>query len=403
MASDKPPIQPYGRHHIDDDDIAAVVEVLRGDFLTTGPVVEAFEARLAEITGARHAVVVSSGTAALHLAAIAADLGPGDVAIVPTLTFLATANAARYVGADVVFADVDADTGLLTGETFAAALAKAGSKGKAVLPVHVNGQTVDMAALSGIENLTVIEDACHALGGAHRGPSGEMVAVGSCAFGEMAVFSFHPVKTIAMGEGGAITTNSDDLAEMLRRTRNIGMTRDPARFEATGQAFRANGKANPWYYEMPDLGFNYRASAIHAALGLSQLGKLDQFVATRARLRRRYEQALAPLVPVVRPIPVMPACRPAWHLAVVLIDFAAAGVDRATVMDELTAIGVGAQVHYLPVHRQPYYRKLYGEIDLPGADAYYARALSLPLHVGMSEADVDAVVDALARVLGGGG
>ncbi len=403
MASPKPPLQPYGRHHIDDDDIAAVVEVLRGDFLTTGPVVEAFEARLSEITGARHAVVVSSGTSALHLAAIAADLGPGDVAVVPTLTFLATANAARYVGADVVFADVDADTGLLTAETLGVALAKAGSAAKAVLPVHVNGQTVDMAALSGIENLTVIEDACHALGGSHRGPSGAMLPVGSCAYGEMAVFSFHPVKTIAMGEGGAITTNSDALAERLRRTRNIGMTRDPARFEATEQAFQANGEANPWYYEMPELGFNYRASAIHAALGLSQLGKLEQFVATRTQLRRRYEQALAPLAPVVRLIPVPPGCTPAWHLAVVLIDFAAAGIDRATVMQELMTLGVGTQVHYLPVHRQPYYRKLYGDTELPGADAYYARALSLPLHVGMGEADVDAVVAALAKVLGGGG
>jgi len=401
MASDKPPIQLYGRHNIDDDDIAAVVEVLRGDFLTTGPVIETFERRLAEITGARHAVVVSSGTSALHLAAIAADLGPGDIAIVPTLTFLATANAARYVGADVVFADVDDETGLMTAETLQDALAK--TEAKAVLPVHVNGQTVDMAALSDIEGLIVIEDACHALGGSHRGPSGAMLPVGSCAYGEMAVFSFHPVKTIAMGEGGAITTNSDALAEKLRRTRNIGMTRDPARFEVTEQAFQANGEANPWYYEMSELGFNYRASAIHVALGLSQLSKLEQFVVTRMRLRRRYERALEPLAPVVRPVPVAPGCTPAWHLAVVLIDFAAAGIDRAAVMNELMARGVGTQVHYLPVHRQPYYRKLYGEIKLPGADAYYARALSMPLHVGMSEADVDAVVAALSQVLGGGG
>ena len=400
------PFLPYGRHLIEEDDIAAVADVLRGDFLTTGPVVEAFEAKLAAETGAKFAVSCSSGTAALHMTAMALDLRPGDQVIVPALTFLATANAARYVAADVVFADVDADTGLLTPETLDQAIGRADGNLRAVYPVHVNGQTVDMAALAGVAGvgaLAIVEDACHAIGGRHAGAGNGMVPVGSGEFSEMSIFSFHPVKTVAMGEGGAVTTNDEQLAASLMRARNIGMVRDAAAFQIDDQAFDAGGVANPWYYEMPELGFNFRASAIHCALGLSQLGKLKRFVEARTRLMARYAEALAPLAPLVRPIPHVAGCEPAWHLCVVLIDFHAAGTDRAAVMRELANRGVGTQVHYLPVNRQPYYRDLYGDISLPGADAYYERILTLPLQVSMSDADVDYVAVTLKEVLAAGG
>ncbi len=216
----------------------------------------------------------------------------------------------------------------------------------------------------------------------------------------MSVFSFHPVKTIAMGEGGAITTNDPNVAARLRILRNIGMTRDPTAFQLPEQAFAADGTPNPWYYEMPVLGFNYRASAIHCGLGLSQLKKLNQFVEKRARLLAHYHDKLAPLAPMVEPLAAVPGGRPAWHLAVVRIDFAQAGISRAEVMRALHARGIGTQVHYIPVHRQPFYRQRYGDLHLPGADAYYERILTLPLFESMEPDDVDYVVTQLAAVLG---
>ena len=400
------PYLPYGRQCIDDDDIEAVAAVLRSDYLTTGPVVEAFEAKLAEITAAGHAISVSSGTAALHIAALALDLEPGDVVVVPTMTFLATANAALYAGAEVVFADVDPATGLLTPETLEDALSRAGNRARAVMPVHINGQTADMPALAhvaGDAGLKIVEDACHALGGSHTRADGSMTPIGSGACSLMSVFSFHPVKTIAMGEGGAITTNDADTAARLRILRNIGMTRDPAAFQLPDQAFAADGAPNPWYYEMPVLGFNYRASAIHCGLGLSQLKKLPRFVEKRSRLLARYHELLAELAPLVEPLPTVPGCMPAWHLAVVRIDFPEAGVSRADVMRALHERGVGTQVHYIPVHRQPYYRQRYGELNLPGANAYYDSVLTLPLFETMTMDDVEHVVTSLASVLEVGG
>ena len=290
---------PYGRQVIDDDDIAAVVAVLKGDFLTTGPTVEKFEAAFAERVGARFAVACSSGTAALHLATLAAGLGEGDSAIVPTVTFLATANAVRFVGADVVFADVDKATGLLRPEDLEMAIAASSGNAKAVLPVHLGGQSADMAAIAKIakrHGMIVIEDACHALG-----TTLDDGVVGDCQHSAMAAFSFHPVKTIAMGEGGAVTTNDPVLYEKLTRLRNHGMTRDPQRFSNDDLAFGDDGSPNPWYYEMPEVGFNYRASDIHCALGLSQLRKLDAFVSARRSLADTYDRLLAPFAPYDRP------------------------------------------------------------------------------------------------------
>lgn len=410
--STRPTMLPYGRHGIGEDDIAAVVEVLRGDWLTTGPAVAKFETALAERVGARHAASCSSGTAALHLAALALGLGPGDAVVVPTMTFLATANAARYVGAEVVFSDVDPETGLMRPEDLEAALNRAAKTPdlavKAVFPVHLNGQCAEMEGLAvtaKAHGLAVVEDACHALGASCRLADGATATAGDCRHSDMAVFSFHPVKTVAMGEGGAVTTNDGALYEKLVRFRNHGMVRDAAAFEQKEQAFDSNGGAdggaNPWYYEMPEMGFNYRASDIHCALGASQLAKLDGFVSKRRALADRYDDLLAPLPPMARPVARAPYCDPAWHLYVVLIDFAMAGLSRATLMQKLREKGVGTQVHYIPVHEQPYYRERYGRQALPGADAYYARALSLPLFPAMNDGDVERVVESLRSCLGG--
>lgn len=395
----------YGRQLIDDDDVAAVIAVLRGDRLTTGPAVEAFESAFAEKVGAPFAIACSSGTAALHLAMLALGLKEGDVAIVPALTFVATANAARYVGAEVVFADVAPDTGLMEPAHLSDAIARARAifpshRVRAALPVHLNGQACDMAALARIaaaENIALIEDACHALGGS-AGPTPED-RVGACRHSVMAAFSGHPVKAIAMGEGGVITARDEALAAKLARLRAHGITRDPASFTERAQAFDEQGRANAWYHELVELGFNYRASDLHCALGLSQLNKLDRFIALRGRLVERYRARLAPLAPPVWPLGLAGHGTPAWHLFVARIDFEAAGVNRNCVMTRLKANGIGTQVHYLPVNRQPYYRARYGATTLPCADAYYAQALSLPLHAGMTEADIDRVVASLGEAL----
>ena len=401
MAADAP-FLPYGRQNIDGEDIAAVTAVLKSDWLTTGPAVESFEAAFADAVGAAHAVSCASGTAALHLAYLALGVAPGDRVIVPAVTFLATANMARLAGAELVFADVDPDSGLLTPETLAAALACAGGPVAAIAPVHMAGQMVDMEVVTALvkeAGAAILEDACHALGGSDA--SG--LPVGSCAAGGLAAFSLHPVKVIAGGEGGVATSNDAARAETMRRMRNHGMVRKG--FADTAQALAADGSANPWYYEMPEPGLNYRLSDIHAALAASQLKKLDRFVARRRQLVARYDAALAALptalAEVMRPSGRAAHGAAAWHLYVALIDFAALGRDRADVMRALKERGIGTQVHYLPLHRQPYYRARYGALDLPGADAWYGRALSLPLHPGMEDSDVDRVVATLADIAGG--
>jgi len=380
---------PYGRQTIEDDDIAAVVEALRADFLTTGPTVARFETAFAETVGAEHAVAVSNGTASLHLAMMALGVGTGDVCIVPSITFLATASCAAYVGADVVFADVDPDSGLMTPDTLAEALKRAGDHHvKAVLPVHLRGEICDLPGLKALADgvgAFLVEDAPHALGGTMTF-GGRADRVGDCSHSAMASFSFHPVKTIATGEGGMITTNDAGLAERVRRFRSHGMTRNP--------------DADPWLYEMIEPGFNYRLPDISCALGLSQLAKLPRFVARRRALAAAYGEALAPLAPLVRPAAAMPWSEPALHLLTVLIDFEAAGVSRRAVVEALTAQGIGSQVHYIPVHTQPYWRARNGDLTLPGAEAYYERCLSLPLYPAMEDGDVARVVGALKAALG---
>lgn len=384
-----PAFLPYGRQTIEEDDIAAVAAALRDDLLTTGPRVEAFEAAFAEAVGAAHAVACANGTAALHLTMLALGVGEGDVCVVPSTTFLATANCVRYVGAEVVFADVDPDSGLMRPGDLAVALEKAGSRPvAAVLPVHLRGEVVDLpaiAAMAKARGAVVVEDACHALG-SHLLHDQAEVLVGSGRWSSASTFSFHPVKTIATGEGGMITTPDADLAERLRRLRSHGMVRPPG--------------ADPWWYEMAEPGFNYRLPDILCALGHSQLVKLPRFAAARQALAAQYRDALAPLAPAVQPAVSPPASVATPHLMCVLIDFAGLRLSRRTVMEALKDRGIGSQVHYIPVHTQPYYQARYGDLSLPGAQAWYDRTLSLPLYPGMDSGDVDRVVAALGEVLG---
>jgi len=405
MSKSVTPFLPYGHQQIDDSDVAAIEAVLRGDWLTTGPAVAAFEEAFGERVGASFAISCSSGTAALHMAAMALDLEHGDAIVVPSLTFLATANSARFVGADVIFADVDADTGLMRPQDLEDAMNRAAAAGlrvKAAIPVHINGQCVDLPAIEEIatsRNLSLVEDACHVVGGRYSGGDGDWIPVGACRHSLMSVFSMHPVKSMTMGEGGVVTTNDELLYARLKRLRNHGIVRDPDMFEHPEMALDESGQVNPWYYEMPELGLNYRASDINCALGLSQLAKLDGFVARRKDLVEYYDERVGPLSPLVTRLSRCDHSDPAWHLYVVHIDFKNAGISRSVVMRTMREAGIGTQVHYIPVHMQPYYQRLYGSLELPGAEAYYAGALSLPLFPGMKRADVDRVVDALSTVL----
>ncbi len=393
---------PYGRHLIEEDDIAAVASVMRGEALTGGPAVAAFEEALIKATGAGHAVVCGNGTEALHLAVLAAGIGPGDWVICPAITFLATANCARYVGAEVVFADVEPDSGLISEASAKEAAARAGGAVKAVLPVDLAGQFGDLPALATLarrEGWVVIEDACHAIGTSYEFGDGTVGAVGDGRWSDLTVFSFHPVKTVAMGEGGAITTNTGALAARMASLRSHGMVRAAEAFIEPAQAFAADGSAHPWYYEMQELGFNYRACDLQCALGLSQMAKLKRFTARRRHLAALYDQHLATLAPWVRPLARTRGVTASWHLYSVLIEFEHFALSRDLVVKRLHAAGIGTQVHYIPVPWQPYYRQRYGHAALPGAERYYARTLSLPLFPAMDERDIDRVIEALTRAL----
>jgi UDP-4-amino-4,6-dideoxy-N-acetyl-beta-L-altrosamine transaminase len=390
-------ILSYGHQTIEEDDIAAVSAALRAEYLTGGPRVEEYERAFAAATGAANAVACSSGTAALHLAVMALGLRPGEAAIVPSMTFVATANVVRMCGAEVVFADVDRDTGLMTADTFAQGCdraARAGQKVTVALPVHLNGQVCDLPAIAAIADrngIALVEDACHALGSPN---------VGATQRTRLACFSTHPVKAIATGEGGVVTSADKSLAKAMRAFRSHGIIREASAMIERHQAFDGPLQ-NPWYYEMHEIGWNYRIPDILCALGISQLRKLDRFYRRRVELARRYDCLLAPLAPAVQPVP-HDACRPhGWHLYAVLIDFARIGLSRARFMDRLRAEGVGSQVHYIPVHRQPYYRRRYGALSLPGADAYYARCLSLPLYPLLTDTEVERVVTAIRHTLPG--
>ncbi|MEQ9490355.1 MAG: UDP-4-amino-4,6-dideoxy-N-acetyl-beta-L-altrosamine transaminase [Alphaproteobacteria bacterium] len=392
---------PYARQAIDQSDIDAVVEVLKSDFLTTGPAIDDFEAAFSGFVGGGvETVSCSSGTAALHLAYAALGFGPGDAVIVPSVTFVATANAARLCGAEVIFADTDPVTGLMTVETAEDALNRALPEVtvRAIAPVHLNGQPCDMPGLAAFaekHDLSIVVDGCHALGSSNAGAG----LVGDGRFGEITTFSFHPVKAIAMGEGGAVTTADPVIAKSLRRLRSHGLTRDPDDYTGPFVDAPGNGRDAPWFYEMPDVGLNYRASDIHAALGLSQMKRLPAFIAARRTLHETYDALFAADRDVVAsPIRFDPAAL-ALHLYPVLIDFEKNQTSRTRVMKRLRDKGVGTQVHYIPVHKQPYYIHRYGDRTLPGAETYYDRALSIPYFVGLQTDEQAYVVEALREAI----
>lgn len=396
------PFLPYGRQTIEQDDKDAVMRVLGSDYLTTGPEVLRFESAVGSAVGAAYTVSCNSATGGLHMAAMALDLGPEDCVIVPTMTFLATANGPHYTGAQVVFADVDPDSGLMTADTLREAISRCPRPPRAIFPVHLNGHQVDMQAVASIAReigAAVVEDACHALGGTQPDAAGNTVRTGAGTWCDMTVFSFHPVKAIAMGEGGAVTTQSAQLAERLMLARNHGMTRKPEEFQLTDLAFDADGATNPWFYEMHAPGYNYRSPDINCALGTSQMAKLDRFLARRVQIADRYDELLAPLPPALHSVPRSSFGTPGWHLYAVLIDFAAIGKSRRQVMQELRDRQIGTQVHYIPVHRQPYYRDLSPNLSLAGADRYYERVLSLPIYPGITDDDVAHVATSLAEIL----
>lgn len=372
---------PYGRQSVDEDDVEAVVEVLRSDWLTTGPGVAAFEAAVAAEAGAAHGVAVSSGTAALHAAMHALGLGPGDEVVVPPITFAATANAARYCGARPVFADVEPGTLLLDP---AAAEAAVTPRTRAIVGVDYAGQPCDWDALRDLADprgLALVADGCHALGAALRGRP-----VGSLA--DLTVFSFHPVKHVTTGEGGMVVTDNAGLAARMRSFRNHGITTD----------HRQRAEQGLHHYEMRELGYNFRLTDLQCALGASQLRKLPRFLAARRATAARYGEALAKL-PGVAPLDVRPGAAHAYHLYPVLLDPAAWTVDRDQVFRALRAEGIGCAVHYIPVHLHPYYRALgHGPGEAPVAEAAYPRLLSLPIFPAMTPSDVEDVVAALQKV-----
>jgi UDP-4-amino-4,6-dideoxy-N-acetyl-beta-L-altrosamine transaminase len=368
----------YGRQIIDASDLAAVNRVLRSPFLTQGPAVAQFEEALARTCGAKYAVACSNGTAALHLACLAAGLKPGDEAVVPANTFAATANAALYCGAEPVIVDVKADDLTLDPAAFAAAVTR---RTKAVLPVHFAGLPADMAKIRAIarkRKLIVIEDAAHALGATYRGKP-----VGACEFSDMVTMSFHPVKHATTGEGGAVLTNSKKLRDLLRLYRSHGITRDPALLE--------NKNEGGWYYEMQALGYNYRITDFQCALGTSQLKKLPRFLKRRRAIAKFYRGEFSSDRRIR--LQSQPEGRlNAWHLFTIQVPAS----RRRALYDFLHARGVLANVHYIPVHRLPFYqRRGWSGKSLPNAEAYYAGALSLPMHAGLTDADLRRVVKAV--------
>ena len=377
----------YGHQYIDDNDIQAVIDVLKSDFLTQGPAVSCFENKICEITGARYCVAVSNATAGLHIAVQALNLPENSEGITTPNTFLASANCLLYNKVKPVFADINPDTYNIDPNKIEK---KITSDTKVIIPVHFAGLACDMELIRKIvdtHNIKVIEDAAHAIGSCYA----DGTPVGSCKYSDMTVFSFHPVKTITTGEGGAITTNDEDLYKHLLQLRSHGMTKD---------AELLTQNPGPWYYEMHSLGFNYRMTDMQAALGYSQLLKLEHFRERRQSIVDRYNEAFdgVPYVKLPYKNSEQVSC---FHLYVLQIDFEAIGTTRKDFMEKLADKGIGTQVHYIPVHTQPYYKKYYNYKigDYPVAEKYYEMTLSLPLYPSMTDADVGKIIFTIKEIM----
>ena len=376
---------PYGKQWIDEDDISRVVEVLESDWVTTGPVLRKFEEKFAEFVGAKYGIAVSSGTAALHVAVCACRIKAGDDAVTTPFTFASTANSLVFQGSKPVFADVKRDTynidpaeieKRVTGNT------------KAIMPVDYAGQPCDLDAIRDIaedNNLLVIEDAAHAVGAEYKGKK-----IGSIA--DATIFSFHPVKQMTTGEGGMITTDNEEIVELARIYRNHGLSKD---------AVERFGKHGSWYYEMTHLGFNYRLTDIHAALGLGQLGKLNRFLERRTEIARKYNDAFEDIEEIKTPV-IKGYIKHAWHLYVIEIVPENLRADRDQIFKALRAENIGVNLHYIPVHLHPYYREKFGykNGDYPVAEEIFERVISLPMFPKMNDEDIDDVINAVQKVIG---
>lgn len=382
---------PYGRQQVTEEDIAAVVATLRSDYLTQGPMVPRFEAAVAAYCGAHHALAVNSATSALHLACLALGLGPGDWLWTSPITFVASANCGLYCGAKVDFVDIDPRTYNLCPQALEAKLLHAEKEGrlpKIVVPVHLCGQPCDMQAIHALGQrfgFRIIEDASHAIGARYRGE-----AVGNCRYSDITVFSFHPVKIITTAEGGMALTNDAKLADKMALLRSHGITREPAQM--------THAPDGPWYYQQVELGFNYRMTELQAALGLSQLTRLDDYVARRHALARHYDAQLADLA-LITPWQ-HPDGHSAMHLYVIRLRLDQIRLSHRQVFEALRAQGIGVNLHYIPVHTQPYYqRQGFAPGDFPQAERYYAEAISLPMYPMLSDTQQESIAVALSEAL----
>lgn len=378
----------YGKQFIDEQDINAVIEVLKSDFLTQGPVIEKFEKAVAEYCGVKYAVAVTNATSALHIACLAAGLDKDDILWTSPITFTASANCGRYCGADVDFVDIDDSTYNMSISALKEKLEKSKIKPKVVVPVHLAGQSCEMQEIYDLSKqygFTVIEDASHAIGADYKDTK-----VGCCKYSDMTVFSFHPVKIITTGEGGMVLTNNEELYKKLTLYRSHCITRD--------ENLMTKEADGPWYYQQIDLGFNYRMTELQAALGLSQLAKVDKFVARRRQLADRYNELLKDL-PLKVPYQ-NPDTDSSWHLYIVRVDFNKIKKTKKQIFAEMKAKGVCLNLHYIPVHTQPYYQNLgFKHGDFPVSEKYYEEAFTLPLYYSLTDEQQDCVVSALKEVL----
>lgn len=378
----------YGHQHITEKDIQAVERVLHSDWLTQGPAIESFEKKVANYCGAKYAVAVTNATSALHIACKAAGLGEDDVLWTSPITFTASANCGRYCGADVDFVDIDDKTYNMNVAELRHKLATAVKKPKVVIPVHLAGQSCDMEAIKALADeygFKIIEDASHATGADYKNTK-----VGSCCYSDMTVFSFHPVKIVTTGEGGIVLTNNKELYEKLKLYRSHGITRD-----SDLMTHEADG---PWYYQQIELGFNYRMTDMQAALGCSQMDSLDEFVARRRYLVKRYNEKLKNL-PLRTPYQDE-ATNPSWHIYIIRVDFTKVKLSKKEIFARMRDRGIVLNLHYIPVHTQPYYQKLgFQKGDFPISEKYYEEAITLPLYYDLTDEQQDEVIEALKEVL----
>ncbi len=384
---------PYGKQDINQQDIDSVVEVLNSDFLTQGPQVPAFEQALIEHTGANYALAVNSATSALHIACLALRVGRGDWLWTSPITFVASANCGLYCGAQVDFVDIDPDTYNMCPQRLEDKLIKAKAEGKlpkVVVAVHLCGQPCDMEAIANLAtkyNFKLIEDASHAIGGKYQG-----LPIGNCKYSDITVFSFHPVKIVTTAEGGAAVTNDEKLAERMGLLRSHGVTRDPSLMKGESHG--------GWYYQQVDLGFNYRMTELQAALGVTQMSRLEEFVSARHKLANRYNELLKPL-PIILPYQLENTYS-GLHLYVIRLKLNEIKKTHKQVFDELREQGIGVNLHYIPVHTQPYYQEMgFKQGDFPQSEAYYQDAISLPMFHIMTKEQQDTVVNVLTNILVG--